>query len=169
MIFPGCRRLICGAATAGRRPVSIPEEAIVKSATAYLLFDGDAEKAFTFYQSVLGGELQMVRYRDMGDGGGGNLPEEVGKRIANAALTWREDQLLMGSDCPPDQQINHDNVPFSVCLDVDDEAEAGRIFTGLSAGGQVTMPLGKTEWAKQFGMVTDKFSVPWMINLYGGE
>ncbi|NKY85948.1 VOC family protein [Nocardia veterana] len=141
----------------------------MKSATAYLLFNGEAEEAFTFYRSVLGGELQMVRYRDMGGEGGSSLPEEVGNRIANAALTWREDQLLMGSDAPPDQRVGHDNVPFAVCLDVDDQAEAERIFTGLSEGGQVTMPLGKTEWAAQFGMVTDKFSVPWMVNLYGGE
>ncbi|WP_227980245.1 VOC family protein [Nocardia spumae] len=141
----------------------------MKSATTYLMFEGDAEEAFGFYQSVLGGELQMVRYGEMGDGGGGDLPPEVAKRIANAALTWRADQMIMGSDCPPDQRVNHADPAFSVCLDVDDQAEAERIFTGLSAGGQVSMPLGKTEWAELFGMVTDKYSVPWMINLYGGE
>ncbi|NKY49084.1 VOC family protein [Nocardia vermiculata] len=168
MIFRRGSRPICGCR--GRRPraSSIPQEATVKSATAYLTFDGNAEEAFTFYRSALGGELQLVRYGDMG-GGSGDLPADVAQRVANAALTWREDQMIMGSDCPPDQTVDHTNPAYSVCLDVDDRAEADRMFTALSDGGQVTMPLDKTEWAAAFGMVTDKFSIPWMINLYGGE
>ncbi|MEV5650353.1 VOC family protein [Nocardia sp. NPDC052254] len=141
----------------------------MKSATTYVMFNGNAEEAFEFYKSVLGGELQLVRYRDMGGEGGGNLPDDIGKRVANAALTWRPDQMIMGSDCPPDQTVSYADPAFSVCLDVDDQAEAERIFAGLSDGGQVSMPLGKTEWAQLFGMVTDKFSIPWMINMYGGE
>ena len=77
--------------------------------------------------------------------------------------------LVTEFGAPADQSVNYANPAFSVCLDVDDQAEAERIFAGLSAGGQVSMPLGKTEWAQLFGVVTDKFSVPWMINLYGGE
>ncbi|MBO0855627.1 MAG: VOC family protein [Nocardia sp.] len=137
----------------------------MKSASVYLLFNGEAEQAFTFYKSVLGGELQLVRYGDMG-GGGGNLPESVAKRVAHAALTYLPDRLIMGSDCPPDNPVSHEKVPFSVCLDLDDRAEAERIFTGLSDGGKVEMALDKTEWAEVFGMVTDKFSVPWMLNVY---
>lgn len=139
----------------------------MKSATAYLMFDGNAEEAFGFYQSTLGGNLNMIHYGEMGEGG--SLPADMAKRVANAALTWREDQMIMGSDCPPDQTINTSNPAYNVCLDIEDRADAERIFTALSEGGEVAMPLTKTEWAELFGVVTDKFSVPWMINVYGGE
>ncbi|MEV6767078.1 VOC family protein [Nocardia sp. NPDC051030] len=127
----------------------------------YLLFNGNAEEAFVFYQSVLGGELMLVRFGEMGDGG--DLPEGVSKLIAHAALPLG-DSILMASDCPPDRAADRtDNPPFTVSLDLDSTAEVERIFEQLAAGGKVSMPVGKTEWAEAFAMVTDKFGVPWMI------
>ncbi|MEU0543094.1 VOC family protein [Nocardia sp. NPDC005978] len=127
----------------------------------YLVFNGNAEEAFVFYRSVLGGELQIARFGDMG--GTDDFPAEFRDKIANVTLPLG-DSLLMGSDVPPGQTVNTANPGYSVSLDVDSAAEAERVFTALSAGGDVAMPLGKTEWAESFGMVTDKFSVPWMVN-----
>ncbi|WP_024799940.1 VOC family protein [Nocardia sp. BMG51109] len=130
----------------------------------YLMYNGNAEEAFTFYQSVFGGELQIVRFADMGDGGGGNLPEEAKNLVAHAALPLRgTDHLLMASDCPPGQTVNTTAPAYAVSVDVDSREEAERIFRELSAGGDVSLPIGKTEWAELFGMVTDKFAVPWMV------
>ncbi|WP_280361160.1 VOC family protein [Nocardia wallacei] len=133
----------------------------------YLIFNGNAEEAFTFYRSVLGGELQLIRFSEMGDGG--NLPDEAKNLIAHAALPLRgTDHLLMASDAPPGETVNTANPGYAVSLEVDTREEAERIFRELSAGGEVTMPIGKTEWAELFGMATDKFAVPWMVGYTGG-
>ncbi|GAB2725490.1 VOC family protein [Nocardia thraciensis] len=134
----------------------------------YLMFNGNAEEAFTFYQSVFGGELQLIRFSEMGDGGG--LPAAAKDLIAHAALPLRgTDHLLMASDCPPGQTVNTDSPAYAVSVDVDSREEAERIFGQLSAGGDVSMPIGKTEWAELFGMVTDKYAVPWMIGYTPAE
>ncbi|MGV9415629.1 VOC family protein [Nocardia sp. NPDC003693] len=127
----------------------------------YLVFNGNAEEAFVFYRSVLGGELQIARFADMG--GTDDFPAEFRDKVANVTLPLG-DSLLMGSDVPPGQTVSFDRPAFSVSLDVDSAAEAQRVFDAFAAGGQVAMPLGKTEWAEAFGMITDKFSIPWMIN-----
>lgn len=130
----------------------------------YLIFNGNAEEAFVFYQSVLGGELRTMRFRDMG--GSENMPPEALDRIAHVALPLGA-TVLMGSDAPPGQEVNTANPAHAVSLDVDSAAEAERLFNEFSAGGQVAMPFGKTDWAEGFGMVTDKFSVPWMVGFTG--
>ncbi|MBF6174534.1 VOC family protein [Nocardia blacklockiae] len=131
----------------------------------YLIFNGNAEEAFTFYQSVFGGELQLIRFSEMG---GGELPEGTADLIAHAALPLRgTDHLLMASDAPPGETVNTANPGYAVSLEVDTKEEAERIFQELSAGGEVSMPIGRTEWAEVFAMVTDKFSVPWMVGYTG--
>ncbi|MFC9996775.1 VOC family protein [Nocardia sp. NPDC127526] len=128
----------------------------------YLFFNGNAEEAFTFYQNVFGGEPQLTRFGEMGDGA--RLPEEAKNLVAHVALPLRgTSHLLMGSDCPPGQTVDTANPAYAVSVDMDDREEAERVFTELSAGGEVSLPFGKTEWAEGFGMLTDKFSVPWMV------
>jgi PhnB protein len=70
--------------------------------------------------------------------------------------------VLLASDCPP----NMFNKPqgFRVMLDIGKPADGERIFKALAEGGEVQMPFEKTFWAERFGMVTDKFGTPWMIN-----
>jgi PhnB protein len=72
------------------------------------------------------------------------------------------DYALMGSDAPPDHYAKPQG--FSVSLTVKDPAEADRIFTELGQDGDVAMPIQKTFWAARFGMVTDRFGIPWMIH-----
>lgn len=76
----------------------------MKSVNAYLMFTGNAQEAFTFYQSVFGGELQLIRFGDMSEGA--NLPDEAKSLVAHTALPLAgSGQILMGSDCPPGQSV----------------------------------------------------------------
>ncbi|MEV6095760.1 VOC family protein [Nocardia sp. NPDC051981] len=132
----------------------------------YLLFNGNAEEAITFYQSVFGGEATIVRFRDMGETPP-QMPEDVLNRVANAQLPLSETNILMVSDCPPGSEIDNSKPGFTVQVEVESAAEAERLFNELAPGGSVSMPLDRVQWAEAFAMVTDKFSVPWMINYTG--
>ena len=135
---------------------------------AYLIFDGQCDAAFKFYQQCLGGTLQaMLRFADApagedGQPGCGPIPAEYGNRIMHACLAVG-DQTLMASDTGP--QFPYEGIKgCSVSLNVDSIAEAERIFAALADNGTIQMPLGATFWAACFGMCTDRFGVPWMIN-----
>jgi PhnB protein len=127
----------------------------------YLAFDGKCEEAFKFYEKVLPGKiLMMLRISDAPP----EVPRTPGSEnhIMHARLQVGE-RLLMGGDAPQ-------HIPFSqptgFCSNimVDDPAEADRVFSALSDGGKVTMPIMETFWAHRFGMLVDKFGVPWMVN-----
>ena len=45
--------------------------------------------------------------------------------------------------------------------------EARRVFDALAEGGAVQMPLDETFWSLAFGVVVDRFGVPWRINCEG--
>ena len=91
----------------------------------------------------------------------GNVPPEWGKKIMHVALNLGS-EYLMGSDTPP--QYYKPPQGFSVSLSVDGTSDAERIFNALAEGGTVGMPLQQTFWAARFGMVTDRFGIPWMIS-----
>lgn len=127
----------------------------------YLSFDGRCREAFTFYADVLGGEIMaMISHGDTP--AGEHVPAEWRDKIINAHLIVG-DQALMGADSPPDRG-DAAKTGFSVSIQIDDEADAERIFNAFAEGGVVIMPFGPTFWAKKFGMVTDKYGTPWMVN-----
>jgi PhnB protein len=126
----------------------------------YLTFDGQCEAAFEFYERCLGGKIvTMMNHEDspIAD----QVPADWGKRIMHARLTVG-DSVLMGSDSPPE----HYEEPkgFSVALQLKQPAEAERVFQALAEGGTVLMPIQQTFWATRFGMLVDRFAIPWMIN-----
>jgi PhnB protein len=126
----------------------------------YIMFNGQCEAAFKFYEQCLGGKITaMVTHADTP--AEANVPSEWRDRILHARLTVG-DWVLMGSDTPPE----HYEAPkgFSVTLGIDDPAEAERIFNALAENGTVRMPLQQTFWAARFGMLIDRFGIPWMIN-----
>ena len=134
----------------------------------YLMFNGQCEAAFKFYQQCLGGAIQtMLKFSDSpkdkdAQAGCGELPPGSEDLIMHACLLL-DGQLLMASDTPP--HCPYEGVKgCAVSLNVDSIAEAERIFAALSDNGTVQMPLGKTFWAARFGMCIDRFGVPWMIN-----
>jgi PhnB protein len=126
----------------------------------YLLFRGECEAAFKFYEQTFGGKISGIM-KWGGSPGERQAPENWHDKVMHAHLAIG-DQGLMGSDPPPDYY--KEPAGFSVALNLKDTSEAERIFVALSEGGNITMPLEKTFWASRFGMVTDRFGIPWMIN-----
>jgi PhnB protein len=127
---------------------------------SYLNFDGNCRDAFTFYERALGGTIvTMLDHSAMPDQAA--VPPEWRTRIMHARLSIG-DAVLMGGDAPPDSYKKP--AGFSVALQTKDPAEADRVFQALAAGGTVTMPIAETFWSPRFGMLTDRFGVPWMIN-----
>jgi PhnB protein len=127
---------------------------------AYLFFNGECEAAFKFYEKALGGKIEATM--TFGDSPmSQQAPAEWRNKIMHARMTVGN-TVLMGSDEQPDRYEAPKG--FSLALGTKDPAEAERMFNELAAGGKVQMPLEKTFWAAKFGMVVDRFGVPWMIN-----
>jgi PhnB protein len=126
----------------------------------YLQFNGQCEAAFKFYEQCLGGKTAFkITYGEspMADK---TAPEWRGK-ILHARLLVN-DQVLMGSDSPPGGYAAPKG--FSVTLNIKDPSEAERVYKALAEKGTVIMPLQQTFWAECFGMLTDQFGTPWVIN-----
>jgi PhnB protein len=130
----------------------------------YLNFVGTTEEAFNFYRSVFGGEFtSLVRFKDTPEAG--KLPKEDQEKLMHVSLQIGKGQILMGTDAL--ESAGHKltfGTNFSLCVSVESEAEADKIFTGLSAGGKVTVPIAKMFWGAYFGMCFDKFNVQWMVS-----
>lgn len=126
----------------------------------YLAFNGNCETAFNRYAQILGGTITFKMTHGespMADSVG---PDWQGK-IMHATLSVG-DRLLQGSDMQP----QHFSKPHGFCLSIStkDPAEAEELFNALAEGGSVQMPLAETFWSPRFGMLTDQFGIPWMIN-----
>lgn len=130
--------------------------------TPYLFFDGRCEEAIEFYKKTLGAEVGMLmRFKESPDPmPAGTIPPGSGNKIMHTALRFGG-TTVMASDGRTQGKPKFDG--FALSLDVKDEAEADRKFAALSEGGEVHMPLGKTFFAKKFGIVADRFGVSWMI------
>lgn len=127
----------------------------------YLTFDGQCGPAFRFYAQVLNGTLEA--FLTFAESPASNeVPAGFGDKIMHARLAVG-DQVIMGSDCPPQAPFQGIH-GISVSINVDRVVEAERVFKALAEGGQVQMPLAQTFWAARFGMLVDRFGVPWMIN-----
>lgn len=140
----------------------------MKVVNPYLNFHGNTGEAFTFYKSVFGGEfLQVLRFRDFPDNSMGVSEADLDK-IAHIALPLGPHNILMGTDYVDSlpQAFNAGN-NFSLTIESETGEEAEGIFEALSAGGEVEMPLGQTEWAEKYGICKDKFGVQWMVNYEG--
>jgi len=126
----------------------------------YLFFSGRCEEAFKFYAQCLGGKIEAM-IPHAGTPAEQHSPPDWKDKILHACLSV-DGQRLMGSDTPP----QHFEQPkgYSVSLQIKDPAAAERIFNTLVEQGTVKMPLQQTFWAHRFGMLVDRFGIPWMIN-----
>ncbi|MDQ0954676.1 PhnB protein [Streptomyces phaeochromogenes] len=125
----------------------------------YISFDGDARQALEFYKEVLGGTLALNTF---GESGMADSPEA--DKIMHGMLETPSGFTLMGADTPPGMAYTAGG-NFSVSLSGDDEAELRGYWEKLSAGGTVAVPLEKQMWGDVFGMCTDRFGIPWMVNI----
>jgi PhnB protein len=126
----------------------------------YLSFDGNAREAGETYRDVFGGELTINTFGDYGAADDESLKDKVmhGQLETPAGFT------LMVSDMPPGMPHQPGNT-ITVSLSGDDEAELRGYWDKLSEGGTVSMPLEKQMWGDLFGMCTDRFGTPWMVNI----
>jgi PhnB protein len=126
----------------------------------YLDFDGHCEEAFKLYERCLGGRIGDL-FRYAGSPMAGDVAADWGDKIMHGHITIG-DLRLMGADSPGGRP----SLPsgFSLSIQLADPNEAERIFRELSEGGSIRMPLEKTFWAERFGMLTDRFGIPWLIN-----
>lgn len=129
----------------------------------YLFFSGRCEEAIAFYRQALGAELEMLmHFKDSPDPPPpGTLQPGFEDKVMHATLRIGGAVLMASDGC--DDQSRFDG--FRLSLALPSEADAQRVFTALTDGGQVQMPLTKTFWSPCFGMVTDRFGVGWMVTV----
>ena len=126
----------------------------------YPHFNGQCAEAFKFYVQCLGGKVgPMFTYA--GTPVEEHVPPEWREKLMHGTL-FLDDQEVMGCDPPPGRYEKP--AGFSVMLNIKDPGEAERVFQALVENGTVEMPFGETDWALRFGMLVDRFGIPWMIN-----
>lgn len=126
----------------------------------YLNFDGQCAAAFERYAEVLGGRIEMMQTHGESPMKA-HVPAEWHDKVIHARLALA-DGVLMGSDTPPAHYSPPQGIHASISVPA--LAEAERIFMALAESGQITMPFQKTFWSSGFGMLTDRFGIPWMVN-----
>lgn len=129
---------------------------------AYISFGGRCEEALAFYKKAVGAEVKgLLRWKDSPDAAM-QPPPGYEEKVMNASFRIGDTELMA------DDGMGAKDVEFkgmTLAIEVADDAEAKRVFTALGIDGSVQMPLAKTFWTSSFGMLTDKFGVPWMVNV----
>ena len=129
---------------------------------AYITFGGRCEEALAFYKKSVDAEItSLMRWKESPDAAMKG-PPGYEEKVMNAAFRIGETEL-MADDGMGDKKTEFKGM--TLMIEVADDAEAKRVFTALGEGGNVTMPLAKTFWSSSFGMLTDKFGVPWMVGV----
>jgi PhnB protein len=127
----------------------------------YLMFNGNCAEALKFYEQAIGAKIEFSM-PFAGSPAADTVPADFANKILHATMLIG-DTKVMASDAPP----GHYHAPqgISVSLSLDDPAKGEEIFKALSEDGQVQMPYQPTFWAAGFGMCTDRFGIPWMVNV----
>lgn len=130
----------------------------------HINFNGNAEEAFNFYRSVFGGEFaNIVRFKDLASPGIPIADKEANK-IMHIALPIGKN-ILMGNDVPESMgQVNERENRSKISISAESREEADKLFNGLSAGGDIEMPINESPWGSYFGMFRDKYGIEWMID-----
>lgn len=130
----------------------------------HINFNGNAEEAFTFYQSVFGGSFaKIMRFKDLASAEFPVAAHEADK-IMHIALPIGSN-VLMGNDVPEILGKTNENENRSkIAISTASREEADQLFNGLSAGGQIEMPMADSPWGSYFGMFRDKYGIEWMID-----
>jgi len=130
----------------------------------HINFNGNAEEAFHFYRSVFGGEFaKIIRFKDLASA---EFPvaENEANKIMHIALPIGK-SVLMANDVPEMLGRTNENENRSkIVISAESKEEADRLFNGLSAGGQIEMPIADSPWGSYFGMFRDKYGIEWMVD-----
>jgi PhnB protein len=133
----------------------------LQALNAYLTFPGTCRQAFEFYERALGAKVEFIQTFGQSPMAG-SVPPAHADKVMHAHIKING-QSVMGSDAPPEYPVEP-MAGFNLSLGYSDASEAHKAFAALSEGGKIIMPIDKTFWAEAFGMLTDQFGVPWMIN-----
>ena len=135
------------------------------SINPHVNFNGNAEEAFTFYRSVFGGEFtRIVRFKELASPEFPVAAKEENK-IMHIELPIGKSSKLMANDVPDIMGRTNENENRSkIVITAESKAEADKLFNGLSAGGQVEMPITDSPWGSYFGMFRDKYGIEWMVD-----
>lgn len=125
----------------------------------HINFNGNAEEAFTFYKSVFGGEFsKIIRFKDLA-GPEFPVPEKEADKIMHIALSIGN-SALMGNDVPESMGRTNENENRSkIYISAESKEEAVQLFNGLSAGGQIEVPMEES-----FGMFRDRYGIEWIVS-----
>ncbi len=130
----------------------------------WINFNGNAEEAFTFYKSVFGGEFaKVVRFKDIASD---EFPvaEKEENKIMYIALPIGTNTMLIANDVPEVLgRVNENENRSKILVNTESKEEADRLFTGLSAGGEVEGPMGDSPWDSYAGMFRDKYGIEWIV------
>ena len=144
---------------------SLVDKRVEMKINSYLYFKGQCEAAFTFYAQCLGGQLGAM-FRYAGTPLANQVPADWSDKIMHGSVTLGG-QELSGADVAPDGY--EEPKGFSLSLQITSTIDAERIFHELARDGRVVLPLEKTFWAARFGMLVDRFGIPWLINCEGSD
>lgn len=138
--------------------------------SVYLNFDGNCREAVEFYAEVFNTEMQeIMTFGQMPPEEGMTIPEDIKDKVLHTHLDIKG-TMVMFSDCfpgmgPPLKMGN--NVSLTVASS--DLTEIQRLYDRLKEGGSVEMELQETFWSKAYAAVTDRFGIPWQLDLDSGE
>ena len=131
----------------------------------HINFNGNAEEAFTFYKSVFGGEFaRVVRFKDISSP---EFPiaEKEENKIMHIALPIGKSNMLMANDVPEFMgKVNENENRSKISISAESKEEADKLFNGLSAGGEIEMPITDNPGGSYFGMFRDKYGIEWMVD-----
>lgn len=129
----------------------------------YINFNGNAEEAFLFYQSVFGGEFsRLKRFHELSSPEF-PVPENEANKIMHIALPIGQN-VLIANDVPERMgRVNENENRSKISISAESKEEAEKIFHGLSVGGQIEMPLEDSPWGPYFGMFRDKYGIEWTV------
>ena len=138
----------------------------------HINFNGNAEEAFIFYKSVFGGEFaRIMRLKDISSPEY-PIAEKDANKIMHIALPIGKN-ILMANDVPESMgQVNENENRSKISISAESREEADKLFNGLSAGGNIEVPISDSPWGSYFGMFRDKFGIEWMVDFdpkYNGK
>jgi PhnB protein len=129
----------------------------------YINFNGNAEEAFVFYKSVFGGEFaKIVRFKELSSPEF-HVSEKEANKIMHIALVIGNN-TLMANDVPEILgRVNENENRSKISISTESREEADKLFNGLSAGGEIEMPISDSPWGTYFGMFRDKYGIEWTV------
>ncbi len=130
----------------------------------HINFNGNAEEAFNFYKSIFGGDFaKIIRFKELSSP---EFPveEKEANKIMHIALPIGKN-ILMGNDVPEIMGVvNEKENRSKIAISAESREEADKLFSGLSVGGEIEMPIGESPWGSYFAMFRDKFGIEWMVD-----